>query len=207
MAYGHPYNSPQETLVRNLLCYGDIYTAQQLLRMPAANAMIDLPLRTITQLKAMKQMYGLSMHENNTALRDMCKPLEALDSLIITEVKRRASLHWLVLRFIAKLLAKRPKQRIITFENITTPQKYYTITCATRQRLIEHIFDRRILPLKGESFDGLLAAQLASAPLGCHRHILQGDTLPKSWTMLYIRIPHSIVNEKQLSALFGTLAL
>jgi hypothetical protein len=203
MAYGHPYNSQQEITIRSLLCYGDTETAQQLLRRPEANVMIDIPLRTVTQLRAIRDLYGLS-NINIPSVRDMCKPLEAIDTLVITEVKRRSSLNWRLLLFITRLLAKRPKQRIIAFENITTDQRFYANICSTRQRLIEQIFDRLILPLKAASFEGLMGAQFSSGPLGSKRQILQGDIIPKSWDMIYIRL---LPKTDPLASAFANIAL
>lgn len=207
MAYGHPYNSPQETTIRNLLCYGDVDTAQKLLRRPEANIMIDVPLRTITQLKAMRDLYGLSNVGSNQSIREMCRPLEVLDTLVVTEVKRRASLNWRLLLFITRLLAKRPKQRIVSFENTTTTHRFYAITCSTRHRLIEQIFDRLILPLKPASFEGMMGAQFSSGPLGSKRQILQGDSIPKSWDSVYIRLFPSKASSDPLTDIFASIAL
>jgi hypothetical protein len=192
MAYGAPYNSPEEVYVRNLLINGDIATAQAFMRSPNGNVLINLPLRTPVHIQAIKQYYGLSIAHSNMEqpfIREMLRPLEQIDSLVIAEVKRCSSANWLAILFAAKLIARKPRQRLIAIENATTSQRFYTITCSSRQRLIEQIFDKRILPCTTVCFNGIMSSEFSSGPLGhCNRHVLHGDNIPKSWEFIYIRL-------------------
>ena len=97
-------------------------------------------------------------------------------------------IYWRLILCIARFKALRPKQRVIQFENMSTPQKLYTITCATRQRLIEQILDRGIMPIKREYYEMLSTAQISNASLGVrYRAQLIGERFPKVWHSIHIR--------------------
>lgn len=99
-----------------------------------------------------------------------------------------ASLGWRIILCIARFKALRPKQRVLQFENMETQQKFYTITCSTRQRLIEQIFTRGILPLRVNLYRLLVAAEICENPLGIRNRVnMKGERIPSSWNYIYIR--------------------
>ena len=98
------------------------------------------------------------------------------------------SIYWRIILCIARFKALRPKQRAVHFENMNTSQKSYTITCATRQRLIEQILDRGIIPIKREYYEMLSTAQISNTRFGTrYRAQLIGERFPRVWHTIHIR--------------------
>ena len=96
------------------------------------------------------------------------------------------SFYWRIILCIVRFKALRPRQRLVYFENIRTDQKIYTITFSTRQRLIEKIFERHILPLNSRLLQN---TEISNLPIGLHpRYILIGNIIPKTWHSVYIRV-------------------
>jgi hypothetical protein len=206
------YNTEAEVYLRNLIVFGDIQQAEALLRSPHGNIIIEQPLRTPTQLRLIRDQYGY-MGINAQSTYDICLPLQKIDSLVVAEIKRRSRANWVILLLAARLIARRRncRQRIVCFENYPTDQRHYTFTCLSRQRLIEQIFDRRILPLKPYIFDGIMNAELSDCPMGggARRHILRGDMIPHHWGYIYIRfMPATAAQQKDpLANMFAQLGL
>ena len=212
-AYSENYRTEAEVYLRKLLVYGDFQQAEALLRSPHGNIILEQPLRTPSQLKLLRDQYGVITLTH--PVREMCKPLEEIDSLVVAEIKRRSRANWLILLLAARLIARRRncRQRIVCFENCPTDQRYYTFTCLSRQRLIEQVFDRRILPVKPYIYDGMMNAEFSNRPMGSgldrYRHILQGNMIPHSWEYVYVRfMPAQQAQQKDpLANMFSQLGL
>lgn len=98
------------------------------------------------------------------------------------------SIGWRIILCIARFKALRPRQRLIYFENASTSQRVYTITCSTRQRLIEQILDRGIIPVTRESYEWLCRAKVSNACFGMmYRKELESERIPRGWHSIYIR--------------------
>ena len=188
------YFTPQEALLRNLLHNGDLAQAEVLIRSDAGNIILEQPLRVVTQLALLKEEHGYYYtHE----MIYMCKPLEQIDSFVVYEVKRRSSLNWRIILFIARLKAKAPRKRVIFFENANISQKLYNITCSTRQGLIEHIIDMNIFDYSYAE-DALMCAYFSNRQHMFLDSILLTENIPKSWDHVVINFAPIIENSSPL---------
>ena len=152
--------------------------AAEFLKTPHATVLLYLPPRAPTEINMLQRSWR----------QEEIDSLIIIDTMIINERRRRAHKAWRLLFCVAKLLARRPRQRLLYFENIDTPRKVYTITVATRQRFIEKLFERGILQPKLHIIKSLLKSQVSNLPVGAPgRQTLQGENIPKSWHTLYIR--------------------
>lgn len=96
------------------------------------------------------------------------------------------SFYLRIILCIVRFKALRPIQRLVYFENIRTVKKIYAITFSTRQRLIEKIFERQILPFNNRLLQN---TQISNLPIGSKpRYTLTGNIIPKAWHTVYIRI-------------------
>ena len=100
-------------------------------------------------------------------------------------IHNKLSFYWRIILCIVRFKALRPRQRLVYFENIHTVQKIYAITFSTRQRLIEKIFERQILPFNSRL---LRNTQISNLPIGSKpRYTLKGNIIPHAWHSVYIR--------------------
>lgn len=175
------YRTQEEIYLNSLVYQGDNADAENFLRMPCANIILEQPLRAPMQLDA-------NMGDIPYYIEEQIQTLQEIDSLVVKEIKRRSSSNWRLILFIARLKARRPRRRFVYFENMHTPQKLYTINCSTRQGLITKLFDHGIVPMTPAIYNHLLVAQISTAPLGMmRRRTIDGDYIPKQWHTIYIR--------------------
>lgn len=163
--------------------------AVQFLKTPHANELLYCPLRAPARIALLQRTWSVDIvYTQRIWVEDQVRPLIIIDTMIINERRRRAKRSWGLLLCIAKLLARRPRQRLLQFENIPTSQRVYTIVAGTRQGLMEKLFERRILHPKLHIIKTLLKSQVSNLPIGSiGRKSLQGQNIPKSWYSLYIR--------------------
>lgn len=151
--------------------------ASEFLKTPHATELLYLPQRAPTPINMLQRSWR----------QEEINSLIIIDTMIINERRRRVHKAWRTLFCIAKLLARRPRQRLLQFENISMPQRVYTITAGTKQGLIEKIFERRILQPNVHIIKTILKSQISNLPIGSiGRKTLEGETIPKSWYALYI---------------------
>lgn len=152
--------------------------AVEFLKTPHATELLYLPQRAPTPINMLQRSWR----------QEEINSLIIIDTMIINERRRRVHKAWRLLFCVAKLLARRPRQRLLYFENIPTSQWVYTIVAGTRQGLIEKIFERGILQPKLHIIKNMLKSQVSNLPIGTiGRNSLEGENIPKSWYSIYIR--------------------
>ena len=152
--------------------------AAEFLKTPHATELLYLPQRAPTPINMLQRSWR----------QEEINSLIIIDTMIINERRRRVHKAWRTLFCVAKLLARRPRQRLLQFENISMPQRVYTITAGTKQGLIEKIFERGILQPKLHIIKNMLKSQVSNLPIGTiGRNSLEGENIPKSWYSIYIR--------------------
>ena len=152
--------------------------AREFLKTPHATELLYLPQRAPTPINMLQRSWR----------QEEINSLIIIDTMIINERRRRVHKAWRTLFCVAKLLARRPRQRLLYFENIPTSQWVYTIVAGTRQGLIEKIFERGILQPKLHIIKNMLKSQVSNLPIGTiGRNSLEGENIPKSWYSIYIR--------------------
>jgi hypothetical protein len=178
------YRTQEENYLNSLVYQGDNVDAENFLRSPYANIILEQPLRAPMQLDA-------NMGDIPYYIEEQIQTLQEIDSLVVKEIKRRSSLNWRIILFIVRLKARRPRRRFVYFENMQTSQRLYTINCSTRQGLITKLFDQGIVPMTPSMYNLLLNAQISTGPLGIlRRNTMGGDYIPKHWHTIYIRFVH-----------------
>lgn len=104
------------------------------------------------------------------------------------EQSRRTSVNRYILLFISRLIARRPRERIVCLENFGTEKRFYTITCSNRHHMNTLIFERGILPKRNNIIDALRFSEISNLPIGYRgRLTLRNNWIPSSWKYVYIR--------------------
>jgi hypothetical protein len=185
--------------------------AIQFLKTPQANELLYRPLRAPAHIEMLQRTWNVDIvYTQRIWVEEQIRPLINIDTMIINERRRRAKRSWGLFLCITKLLARRPRRRLLQFENIPTAQKVYTIVAGTRQGLIEKLFERGILQPKLHIIKCLLKSQVSNLPIGSiGRKSLQGANIPKSWYALYIRGRTEYQDSRELDMLakFTTLRI
>ena len=171
--------------------------AAEFLKTPHATELLYLPQRAPTPINMLQRSWR----------QEEINSLIIIDTMIINERQRRVHKAWRLLFCVAKLLARRPRQRLLYFENIPTSQRVYTIIAGTRQGLIEKIFERGILQPKLHIIKNMLKSQVSNLPIGTiGRNSLEGENIPKSWYSIYIRFYQISDSTPELNDISAKLA-
>lgn len=96
--------------------------------------------------------------------------------------------NWTLLFCVARLWARRPRQRIVSFDNVSGPKRYTVIKARTRQQLLNLIEKKVFTKSMSDAISLLWTCEIANKPRGyLTRTVLIGKILPNAWEDISIR--------------------